>query len=425
MRLAYLTSRFPFAYIGETFLAPEARLLAGLCEQVHVIPARPQRRTSVFGMLGTIDVHMEPLSAQTALAAAAEALSHPILAAKAFRRVAFPRYAARAKIKNIFLFPKALAVSRYVREHRVEHIHAHWMTTSSTIAYVVSAMTGIPWSCTAHAHDIFSDNLLEQKARSARFVRFIANRNFQHFLEVTGCPASRLGVVHLGVDIPDSPAPATANRPLQIICPARLDPIKGHEYLLRALRLLRERSLPFHCEIAGSGELYEHLKSRIREFHLEAHVDLRGLVEHRILLEGLQSGRYDVLVLPSLELEARGRHEGIPVAMIEAMAAGVPCIATATGCIPELVTENTGILVRQRNEHDLAQALGKIASDRAIARSIGLSARERIIEGFDAVKTANALYDLICAGVPRKVTAGQSSHLPLSTPANIPAANAN
>ncbi len=425
MRLAYLTSRFPFAHIGETFLDSEARLLAGLCEQVHVIPARPQHRAGAFGRFGTIDVYMEPLGVQTAFYAIIEALLHPVLAARAFGRIALPRYAARAKLKNVFLFPKALAVARYVRKHRIDHIHAHWMTTSSTIGYVASAMTGIPWSCTAHAHDIFSDNLLKQKARSARFLRFIAHRNLQHFVEVTGCDTSRLRVVHLGVDIPSSAASTVADRPLRIICPARLDPIKGHEYLLRALALLRDRGLPFHCEIVGNGELFDQLKARICNLGLEAFVRLRGLVEHRILLEELQAGGYDVLVLPSLELEARGKHEGIPVAMIEAMAAGVPCIATSTGCIPELVTQTTGLLVPQRNPERLAQALERLASDRALARTLGLAARKRVTDEFDAVKTTNALYDLICAGVPRGVNEGQPSPLPLTTPVNIPAANAN
>ncbi|MGZ5143395.1 MAG: glycosyltransferase family 4 protein [Burkholderiales bacterium] len=426
MKLAYLTSRFPFAHLGETFFVPEARLLAGLCEQVHVIPARPELRSSAFGNLGTIDVSIPPLHARTLLTALTEAVCHPFHTAVAFGRIAWPRYALVAKLKNLLLFPKALATAQYVRKNRLEHIHAHWLTTSSTVAYVVSIMTDIPWSCTAHAHDILSDNLLKEKLASARFIRVIAERNRQHLSAFTGCQAERLHVIHLGVDVPPAqPAQDHTDRPLQMICAARLDPIKGHEYLLRALAILRDRGLAFQCDIAGSGPLQEQLLSLADELDLNACVTLRGLVEHGILLEELRNQHHDVLVLPSLELEVAGKHEGIPVALIEAMAAAVPCVATATGCIPELIDERTGILVRQRDPQALAHALARIAEDRTLQRKLGRAARERILAEFNAAETTRALYDLICADPTRELIGGQSLPRPVNKPVSIPQANAN
>ena len=424
MRLAYLTSQFPFAYLGETFFGPELNVLTDLCERVHVIPARPELRTTAFGQLRTVDVRISPVEMGTLLSALTEAVCHPVRAVAAFGRLAFPRYGFDAKIKNIGLFPKALAVARYVRKERVEHIHANWLTTPGTIAYVASMMTGIPWSCTAHAHDIFSDNLLKEKARSARFIRVIAERNRRHLARVTGVAADQLHLVHVGVDVPPQAAPLPLDRPLQIVCAARLDPIKGHEDLLRALAILRDRGVAFHCDIAGNGPLEDHLASIVAQLKLQGFVNLRGLVEHRFLLDELRNGKYDVLALPSIELELVGKHshEGIPVALIEAMAVGVPCVATDTGCIPELIDEHTGVLVNQRDPNALADALLRLARDRTLRRSLGEAARERINNEFNVKTTTRTLYELIRADMERNESSGLADSSYISPTTNIPVA---
>jgi colanic acid/amylovoran biosynthesis glycosyltransferase len=331
-------------------------------------------------------------------------------------------------VRNLVLFPKALAVARYVRAHNVDHIHAHWLTTSSTIAYVASMMTGIRWSCTAHAHDIFSDNLLAEKVRSAAFVRAIADRNRRHLARLATIDPSDVRLIHLGVELPAFPRSVEDGQgPLQIACIARLDPIKGLDDLLASLAILRDRGSPFHCDIAGNGPLFEHLRATVANLALEPFVTLRGLVEHHTLLEELRDGRYDVLVLPSLELEGVGQHEGIPIALMEAMAAAVPCIATATGCIPELIDEQTGILVNQRDPEALASAFARVAQDRAFARELGRAARRRIDADFNVETTSRSLYDLICADTLREARGGGGHALPgpVTIPASTPAPHAN
>lgn len=426
MRLAYLTSRFPYAYIGETFFSPEVRQLARLCDELHVIAARPQFTRSVFEDLGSIDVRIPPASVRTFADACTEAARYPSRAALALWRIAAPRYALSAKLRNLSLFPKALATARYIREHDIDHIHAHWLTTSSTIAYIAATMTGIRWSCTAHAHDIFANNLVRQKVRSATFVRVIAERNRRHLAANAGVDPNTLKLVHLGVDVPPPPpAVPDAGRPLQITCIARLDPIKGLDDLLASLAILRERGVDFHCDIAGSGPLADHLADSVAKLGLERFVTLRGMVEHHTVLAELRAGRYDVLVLPSLELEGVGKHEGIPIALMEAMAAGVPCVATATGCIPELIDTTNGMLVAQRDSDALAGSLARIARDRGFALELGRLARERIDAEFNAVKTSRALYDLICVETAREAIGGHARPGPVSIPASMPVPHAN
>lgn len=398
MRLAYITRSFPFAHLGETFLAPEVRSLSLLCAELHVIPARPHLRASTMATCDrrhVTDVRIGTANIRMLRSAFIEGIAHPRRAGRAFWSLLAPRYRMSAKIKNIALFPTALALARYVRIHRIEHIHAHWLTTPATVAYVASMMTGVPWSCTAHAHDIFSDNLLKQKLASARFVRVIADRNLQHLADFTGCPAQRLHRIHVGVEIPYLPVRERTNRALQIICAARLDPIKGHEYLIRGLAEARDRGLVFHCDIVGDGPLTGRLRLLISQRGLGRLVTLRGRVPYASLLDDLRCGRYDVLVLPSVEFQGLGQHEGIPVALIEAMAHAIPCVASATGCIPELIDETTGVLTPQRDQAALADAFIRLAADPALRRTLGEAGRERVIAEFDVAATTRALYGLI------------------------------
>jgi colanic acid/amylovoran biosynthesis glycosyltransferase len=424
MRIAYLTRQFPFANLGEAFLFPEVRLLGGMCEEMHVIPARPKLRDSAFGGLETIDVRIAAFGGTTILQALAEVAQHPLRVVRAFWSIVAPRYSISAKIKNLLVFPKALAVARYIRSHHIDHIHVHWLTTPATVAYVASALTRTSWSCTAHAHDIVSDNLVRAKVESASFVRVIAQRNRLHLASIVARDAESLPLIHVGVDTSLEPAGvSSANRPLQIVCAARLDQIKGHEYLLQSLAALRDRGSAFHCDLIGDGPLYEKLSHDIEVLGLQSLVTLRGYVTHGSLLRELSSGRYDVFVLASLEID-EFQHEGIPVALMEAMDAAIPCIATDTGCITELIDERTGVLVPQRDAKALADAFCALARDRRRLKELGRCARARVQDEFDSAKTTQALYELICAET-RAESTGLFAGLPVAKPRSIPSPNAN
>jgi glycosyltransferase involved in cell wall biosynthesis len=416
MKLAYLTSRFPFSSIGENFFAPEVRRLVSLCEQIHLIPARPQLRRGPFGELGATEIRMGTLAPDTLLQAVLEACTHPLPALRALWKIASPRYALPAKIKNLAVFPKGLAVARYVRRHRIDHIHAHWLTTSGTVAYVASSVTDVSWSCTAHAHDIFSDNLLSLKAASARFVRVISVRNRNAFDAFTGHRfAGKLFVGHLGVDVPMHVA-HRSHASARILCPARLHPMKGHGDLLKALALLRDRGVAFHCDLAGDGESREAILQQLTQLELEDSVTLRGLVSYDTLLHEFQTGAYDVVVLASLE-------EGIPVALMEAMAAGIPCVSTNIGSVSELITETTGILVEPRAPHALAEALDAIVRNADLRLRLGAAARERITTHFNAARTAQQLYERIQDSAGD--WGGHAVPRPVRKPQTIPVANAD
>lgn len=395
MRLAYLTTHFPFGH-DETFFQPEVRSLAQRVDRLFVIPVRPRRAKSAFGDLGSIDLYLPAYGWLTWYLAVGEFLAQPRLVWQTLGQVVRAHSRLAARLKNILLFPKALAMVNVLRRLEVDHIHAQWITTSATVAYIASRILRIPWSCTAHQHDIFFDNMVREKVADASFVRVISRRNAEHLIERAELGARhRTHVVHLGVEVPPTYTQRVEPGAVRLICAARFDPSKGHRYLVDALALLKARGIHFHCDFAGRGRLLPHVREQIREIGLTDEITLRGMVHHDQLVAEMCRGDYDIAVLASTERP--GEHEGIPVALMEAMAAGMPCVATATGSNDELIDATCGILVPQRNSQALADALQRLATDPEHRRTMGLRARKRVETAFETNQTTDELLTLLAA----------------------------
>jgi colanic acid/amylovoran biosynthesis glycosyltransferase len=393
VKLAYVTALFPYAH-AEQFFEEELRSLSRTVD-VTVIPTRPPSRTAVYRDVGT-PLHLPLLSARVARMAAREALRNPGRALATFAQLALdPRSSLRARAVNVAAFPKALAVASEVRRLGIDHIHAAWLTTPATIAWVASRMTGVAFSATAHQHDIFAGNLAAQKVAAASFVRVISERNARHLREQLSPElARRVLVGHLGVAIPADAAPHPPRTP-RILCAARLCSWKGHRDLLEALALLRARGIAFTCDLAGDGELRAEVTADVARLELGPLVRMLGNVPHPELVRALAAGDYDVFALASTERP--GEHEGIPVAVMEAMAAGLPVVATATGSLDELVGPEHGALVPQRDPEALARALALLLGDAATRERIGRAAREKIRADFETEATTRILLGFIAA----------------------------
>ena len=395
MKLGYLAARFPFAH-AEQFFEPEVRSLSATFD-VTLFETRARSRTNRYPDLPVATSYLGILGGAVLAGAAREIARDPKAVVAAFAAVAFGRCALRARAVNLVLFPKALAFAGDLRRRRIEHVHVNWMTSSATLAFVASRLTGIPFSITAHQHDIFYDNLTVSKVRAASFVRVISERNCGHLRELVPPELrTKCRVVFLGVDLPAEVAARAAGR--RILCPARMCEWKGHRYLLAALAALRDRGVAFTCDLAGDGEIEDHVRALVAEHGLGDRVRLRGIVPHGALVRELRDGAYDLVVLASTERD--GEHEGIPVALMEAMAAELPVVATRTGSIPELVDAASGILVEQRDPTALAAAIETVLADPARARSLGRHGRARVERDFATQATTRRLADLLLAGAP-------------------------
>ncbi len=390
-KLGYVSARFPFAF-AEQFFEPEVESLAETYDVVLFETRATENVDRYPGLRAT--PHFIGIANGRVLALAAREFARaPGAVLRAFAVVAFGKCAIRARAVNLVLFPKALALASEARRLGIEHLHVNWMTSSATIVFVASRLTGIPFSITAHQHDIFYDNLTTPKVRAAEFVRVISARNCGHLQDLL--PANlreKCVVVHLGVRPPAAPVDPPPHRGIRILCSARMCIWKGHRYLLDALDRLRHDGVPVDCDFAGDGEIASEVASDVARHRLGDRVHMLGNVPHGKLIASLESGDYDIVVLASTE--QNGEHEGIPVALMEAMAAKVPVVATRTGSIPELVDDTNGILVPQRDPVALARAIDRLASDASLRATLGAKGRERVLAAFSTTETTARLTEL-------------------------------
>ncbi len=392
-----MSARFPFAF-AEQFFEPEVESLAERFDVV-LIPTRATDKRNRYPHLRATAHYLGFFDATVVRLALQEFARAPGPALRALGTLVFSKSTLRARAVNLALFPKALALAHETRRLGIEHLHVNWITSSATIVYVASRLTGIPFSITAHQHDIFYDNLTTQKVRAAEFVRVISERNCRHLQALVPAELrAKCVVVHLGVRPPAAPAGPPAERPLRILCSARMCVWKGHRYLLAALAQLRAAGLPFVCDLAGDGEIADGVARDIARHALDDRVRMLGNVPHGDLVASLERGDYDLAVLASTE--RAGEHEGIPVALMEAMAAQLPVVATRTGSIPELVDERSGILVADRDPSALADAIAVLAADPGRRRALGAAGRARVLADFATERTSAELARLLLASAP-------------------------
>lgn len=298
-------------------------------------------------------------------------------------------------IKNMSVVPKSVYVERVLKSQNVGHIHAHWAGTTSTMAYVIHRLSGIPYSFTLHRWDIYENNMLKEKVRAAAFARCISAKGKNDTLAIVGKKfENKVRVVHVGVKLPVPKSVDKINRLFTFMTPANLLPVKGHRYLIDACEILKSKGLDFRFWIVGDGPLEEELKKRVEAKGIADKVVFWGRLPHEKVIQFYKDRLVDLVVLPSIRSDVN-ESEGIPVALMEAMSYGIAVISTDTGAIEELIGDGSGMVVPQKNEARLAQAILTLAKDEYVYEQLRSRGRRKIEDDFDIAKTSSKLVDLM------------------------------
>jgi len=285
------------------------------------------------------------------------------------------------------------------------HIHAHFCHDATTVAWMVSRLTGLPFSFTAHAKDIYKKtlnpgDLLQRKLAAASFAVTCTHANVDHLRKHSPVPEKIHGIYH-GLNTHAFVPRQTNNadggqegRPVpRLLAVGRLVEKKGFTYLIEACRMLRDRGTGFHLDIVGeSGDQSEAIAQAIQTHQLQQQVSLRPPVRQQALLDFYQSAA--VFVLPCVILDD-GDRDGIPNVMAEAMACALPVVVSKISGIPELVESGiNGLLVPARDAVSLANAIEALIRSPVTRTALGTAARQRIESVFDAASTHDQLRDL-------------------------------
>jgi glycosyltransferase involved in cell wall biosynthesis len=279
-------------------------------------------------------------------------------------------------LRTLALFPKSVWLARELERRNVRHLHAHYATHPATMALIVSSLTKIPFSFTVHAHDIQLDrSLLRWKIREGQFVRSISEFNRRFLEELYPEARGKIDVIHVGVPLPPAPRPLPPAP--RVLCVAAHKPYKGLPVLIEACRILRSEGVEFHCDIVGDGPMRAELEALDHDY-VVTFLGPRDEAEvARLMDEAL------LFVLPSI-IAPDGQMEGIPVALMEALAHGRPVVSTRISGIPELVHDGvSGLLVEPGNAPALAHAMRALLEDRERARAMGERGRQVVAREFE------------------------------------------
>lgn len=396
VRVAYVVVMFPC--YSETFVLREMRELLKRGAELTVLSLRDFSEKIV-------DEEARPLLPRTRYAP--YLFSRAVLAANLRLLLARPRrylgsiafLAARLwrspveLAKTAALFPKTVLFARILEAEGVRHVHAHFANYPATAAFVISRLTGIPFTATAHAHDIFqSQLLLGVKVRLARRVFAISEYNRRFILDAVGPDAaSKVEVLHCGLDLGRLPSASPETGSRMVLAVGRLMAIKGFETLLGAAALLRDRGAVFSCRIVGDGPDRAELERLIDRLRLRGLVSMEGERTPQEVLAMM--ARASVFALPSRPAPKRsGVMDGIPVSLMEAMAIGVPVVSCPVSGIPELVEHgHTGLLVPPNDPAALAAAIERLLEDRSLASRLAAAARRKVEREFNVVRNAARL----------------------------------
>lgn len=294
-------------------------------------------------------------------------------------------------------FSNAVSIAYEVSKKDVAHIHAHYAHLPSQVALIVSDFTGIPFSFTAHAKDLYlaKHSRLTRLVKRATFVTTCTSDGESYLKNV--CKAKyhkRLNCVHHGIDPEKFLSIRRDNSgkyPL-ILSAGRFTEKKGFDTLLHALSILKERNIPFNCIIAGGGKLKTNILALIKELHLDEHVELPGFLNEKALINLYHKA--DVFVLASRQL-SDGNRDGIPNVILEAMASGLPIVATDVGGIPEVIENNkNGLLSPPNNPESFVDSLETLLTDQSLREKMGKNGRAFVADKFNLEKNTQKLFGL-------------------------------
>ena len=298
---------------------------------------------------------------------------------------------------------QAINLATELQRRNVRHLHAHFASAATAVTRLASLITGIPYSFTAHAADIFRDTVsredLRTKLSDAHHVVTISDYNLQYLRHHFPQQADRLRLVRNGLELArfSYRDPGPVGTTVRMAAVGRLVEKKGFQHLLPALASLIRSGVRADVRIAGTGMMAEELQSTLDGLGLSRHVRMLGPQTQDQIHELLDWA--DVFVAPCV-VGSDGNADGIPTVLLEAMATGTPCVSTTVTGIPEVIRDSTGVLVEPGNPAALAEAIRRITLPAADRTLLARNARALIEQEYDAGRQATALRRLSLQTLP-------------------------
>jgi len=378
--------------LSETFIAQEIRALERRGAALRLVSLRHPTDRHLHPVHREIAapvrylpeyLYREPLRVLRGLAAARR---HPGFARA---RAAWLRDLRRDPTANrVRRFGQACVLAAEL-EPDVARLHAHFLHTPASVARYAALIRGLPWSCSAHAKDIWTTPDWEIAEKLAELdwavACTVAGRDRLRAL----APApGRVGLVYHGLDLERFPPPpgerpprdgGDADDPAVILSVGRAVEKKGYDDLLDALARL-PAGLAWRLRHVGGGALGGRLRARAERLGIAGRIDWLGPQPQETVLDEMR--RADLFVLAS-KVAADGDRDGLPNVLMEAQSQGLAVLATTVSAIPELIVDRrTGLLAPPGDPDALSRALARLIRDPGLRRHLGEAGARRVRDAF-------------------------------------------
>ena len=399
--VAYLTKRFP--RLSETFILDEIIGLEDAGVPLRLYAIADPREDLVQPDVARVASPVTYLRAQgprdRARVASATIAAHARLLARDPRRyLGIVAYIARERrhLSTLINFAQAGRLTLLVEADGARHVHAAFAHGPASVAHFVHLLSDLPYSFSAHAKDIYvsSPDLLARKIRDASFVLTCSRSAHDAITEIAGADAAKVLLAPHGVNterFAPRPTPRDDDPTLRVLCVGRLVPKKGYPVLVGAIAQLVAQGRDVACTIVGAGPERDELADLASSLGVAPHIRFLGALATTAVAASYHEA--DVFVQASVVL-ANGDRDGIPNALLEAMASGVAVVASGVAGIPEVITPECGLLVAPGDPAALADALARLHDEPELRVRMGAAARRHVFDSFDRRACTQAIAPL-------------------------------
>lgn len=401
MKIGFLTSAYP--WITQTFTYHEVRWWREYGLEVEVLSFKRPNAQAIAALTPEMraeiahTTYLSELTRDHWRRGVATILKRPRVTLRGVRMVLTQPYlrftTRRLRVRALLTWLRSVSLAALVQEQGYDHLHADFTDETATAALLVHQWTGIDFSMRSHTS--YNPQLLPDKLRHALFVLSIANYDKRYLERVAGEEwGPKVVVNYLGVNDPhrSSETSSGGRDETLILCVGTLQEKKGQLYLVRACARLQRDGVRFRCRLVGDGPSRGLLEQEIRSAGLEHQVQILGYRPHDEIRRLIAQA--SVMCLPCIVAD-NGDLDGIPIVLMEAMAAGTPCVTTGVSGIPELIEHDVdGWLVPERDPVALARSLAELLQDARLRRRLGTAAREKIQKSFNSRDNARDAVDI-------------------------------
>ncbi|CAG1010635.1 MAG: glycosyltransferase family 4 protein [Anaerolinea sp.] len=403
-KVLYVVSRFP--QISATFTAHEMAALTEAGVQVAVAsvwrPAQgtiphPVEQSFLPGL-----IHLRLSDPGLWFRVGRAILRRPLVLWLCLRLFVAHLNSIYAVAKALTTIPKGLALGEIAHQQRFDQIHAHFLTAPAAAAMLASAVSGIPYSVTIHAFDIFAteprlrNSAVRLKCERATLNVVISDFNRRFMQERWKGIRGRFEVLYNGIDLNlfrnPTPARYSPGMPLRILSNGRLVFKKGFEYLIRAVAQLIAEGASVELRIIGEGPLMEPLRGLCAELGITQHVHLLGKLSQTQVVAEYQQTHLFVL---ACAVAPDGDMDGMPTVLLESLAMCIPSISTKVSGVPEIIRDGeTGLCIPPHDVEALVRAIQNLRDEPEKAHRMAQAGRALIEQSFDRTRSAQRLLNL-------------------------------